>query len=153
MKATIAGRIYDEWLESGKITEQQQQAFADKLAREFRANYEDGDYEDDYEEDYEEDSELPEVDYQKMHMPEVWAAATAEWDAKSPEEKVAAKKEREDEIKLAWGESEDAVHDFRLLAAVVEAVLSIFLSKSGFIFFFSGVYTAFKIGSNLGTDE
>lgn len=149
MMDQIAGRIHEEWVASGKITKAQLTEFENKLQQQFEEDYELGDYEEDYEEDY----EAAPIDYEKNYLPEVWSAAKAEWDTNSPEEKTATKKEVEDVIRKEWGEFDEVVEESGLKLAMIEAVVSTFLSRGGLVFFCMGVFSSFKLGSNLGTDE
>lgn len=149
MMGEIAGRIHGEWVANGKITKAQLTEFSKKLQQEFQEDYELGDYEEDYEEDY----EAAPIDYEKHYMPEVWAAAKTEWDTKSPEEKATAKNEVADVILKEREEFDEVVEESRLKLAIVEAVVSTFLSRGGLVFFCMGVFSSFKLGSNLGTDE
>lgn len=138
--SNIADDVVDEWLEGGKITEAQIDAH----------------FEENYEENYEDYEEGAEADSSTEYLPAVWTEAKSRWDAKSPAEQADVRAAREQEIRQfseAAGEAGEAVvHEFRLTYAIFMAFFSL-ISRSGLVFFCMGVFSAFKLGSDLGTDE
>ena len=148
MISAIAYEVNTEWLASGKITNAQMEDHGRRLMEDFELDLDDLDTD-------EEEIE----DYSYGFLPEVWAEAKNRWDSQTPQETEEALEARREEIRQEWqqdglGEDgEQAVHRFRVTVAIISALVSTFLTKSGLFFFCSGVFGAFKLGSNLGTGE
>ncbi|MEZ6132978.1 MAG: hypothetical protein R3C59_30270 [Planctomycetaceae bacterium] len=138
-----ANAVNTEWLESGRITQAQLEVHAQKL-------------EEDYEEDYEEGVDV-EYDHSVNYLPEVWSEATERWNSKTAEERSQIVEQKTQQIRDDWGEGEEVMEDaaerIQLFVAIGMTVFSLFFTKSGFVLFVTGVWTAFRIGSNLGDDE
>ena len=122
--------VDEEWLEAGKITEAQMEAF-----------YEEGDFDD-----------FDEYDYSSDYLPEVWAEAKSRWDANSPDQKLALKKTTEEEIRKSYeamGEvGEQLAEGIGILYPIGLAFFSL-RSFGGLGFLITGVLSAFKLGAGI----
>ena len=118
--APIADEVHAEWEESGKITEEQMEAFYEEHI-----------------EDYEDYEMGADYDHSADYLPEVWAEATKRWQAKSDEEKEQARNQVVKDIRDTWlgdeaefgdltdeeasQQVEDEVHQVKIVVATIFA--------------------------------
>jgi len=142
----VADNVQTEWLESGELKQEEVLAHAKALMAKYEAeDYEDGDYEEGL-------AETPIEEFAESYVPKVWDEALTQWNAKTPAEKKAAMDEKAAALREEWGSDADLEQTGRLIFAIIGAIASMF-TGSGIVFFCMGVFSAFKLGSNLGTDE
>lgn len=175
MIAGLAAEIQNSWLVSGKITEEQIELHA---AEQFPEDVEDSDViaENLDAPDMDSGGEIeftpvdlgaaasePEtaeepvravpVDPASGYLPEVWQEATHQWESRSAEEKQARTAEMRQEIVANEKAVEELIPTGRFLLAIPLAFINIFRPFSNLLLLFSGIASAFRIGSHLASSD